>query len=71
MGIEPKKHPMPVQQPSERILNFNEVALGYTEELAVAEAQRCLNCKNMPCVSGCPVNISIPHFISEIKQRNF
>ncbi len=71
MGIEPKKHPMPVQQPSERILNFKEVALGYTEELAVAEAHRCLNCKNMPCVSGCPVNVSIPHFISEIKQRNF
>lgn len=71
MGIEPKKHSMPVQQPSQRIHNFNEVALGYTEELAVAEARRCLNCKNMPCVNGCPVNISIPHFIAEIKQHNF
>ncbi|MDE7439053.1 MAG: NADPH-dependent glutamate synthase [Clostridia bacterium] len=71
MGIQPKKNIMPVQDPSERIHNFNEVALGYREELAVAEAQRCLNCKNRPCVEGCPINISIPDFISEIRNGNF
>ncbi len=71
MGIQPKKNNMPMQEPSKRIHNFDEVALGYTEQLAVAEAQRCLNCKNKPCVMGCPVNISIPDFISEIKNGNF
>ena len=71
MGIQPKKNIMPMQEPSKRIHNFNEVALGYNDELAVAEAQRCLNCKNKPCVSGCPVNISIPDFITEIKNSNF
>ena len=71
MGIQPKKNTMPMQAPLDRIHNFNEVALGYTEEIAVAEAQRCLNCKNAPCVNGCPVNISIPDFIAEIKSGNF
>ncbi len=71
MAIDPKKHEMPVQSPEVRAHNFNEVALGYTEEIAVAEASRCLNCKNRPCVSGCPVNISIPDFISCIKQKDF
>ena len=71
MRIQPKKNIMPMQEPSARIYNFDEVALGYTAELSVAEAQRCLNCKNKPCVAGCPVNISIPDFISEIKNRNF
>lgn len=71
MGIQTKKNIMPMQEASERIHNFNEVALGYTEELAVSEAQRCFNCKNKPCVDGCPVNISIPDFISEIKRKNF
>ena len=71
MGIQPKRNAMPMQQPSERIRNFSEVALGYTEEIAVSEAQRCLNCKNKPCIDGCPVNISIPDFILEIKNRNF
>ena len=71
MGIQQKKNIMPMQQPSKRIRNFNEVALGYTEDIAVSEAQRCLNCKNKPCVDGCPVNISIPDFITEIKNRNF
>ena len=51
---------MPSQDPNVRNKNFEEVALGYTEEMALDEAQRCLNCKNMPCVSGCPVNIHIP-----------
>ncbi len=71
MAIVPKKHEMPTQAPEVRARNFDEVALGYTEEVAIAEAQRCLNCKNMPCVTGCPVNIKIPDFISEIKTGNF
>lgn len=62
---------MPEQQPNIRNKNFDEVALGYTAELAVEEAQRCLNCKNMPCVSGCPVNVNIPKFIEEIAKGNF
>ncbi|MBR3358474.1 MAG: NADPH-dependent glutamate synthase [Solobacterium sp.] len=71
MAINPKKHEMPTQEASVRAHNFNEVALGYTEEIAVAEAQRCLNCKNQPCVAGCPVNIHIPEFIAQIKTGNF
>ena len=71
MALQPKKHQMPVQEPTVRARNFNEVALGYTQEIAVAEAQRCLNCKNKPCVEGCPVNISIPEFITKIKQSDF
>ena len=71
MAIIPKKHPMPVQQPKVRARNFEEVALGYDEKTAVAEAQRCLNCKNMPCVNGCPVNISIPSFINKVKEGKF
>lgn len=71
MAIEPKKHEMPTQDAKERACNFNEVALGYTKEIAVEEANRCLNCKNRPCVSGCPVNIEIPDFISHIKEGDF
>ena len=71
MAINPKKHEMPTQEPLVRAHNFNEVALGYTEEIAIAEAQRCLNCKNQPCVNGCPVNIHIPDFISKIKEGDF
>ena len=55
-----QKTPMPVQEPEVRSRNFDEVALGYTEEQAVSEAQRCLNCRNKPCVGGCPVSINIP-----------
>ena len=62
---------MPVQDAKVRARNFKEVALGYTPEIAVAEAQRCLNCKNRPCVEGCPVNISIPEFISKVKESDF
>ncbi|MBQ6004404.1 MAG: NADPH-dependent glutamate synthase [Clostridia bacterium] len=62
---------MPSQAPEIRAHNFSEVALGYDEETAVSEAMRCLNCKNRPCVSGCPVNISIPEFISRIKERDY
>lgn len=71
MALDPKKHAMPTQEPQVRAHNFEEVALGYTKEIAVAEANRCLNCKNRPCVQGCPVNINIPDFIAEIKKENF
>ncbi len=71
MAINPKKHEMPAQDPQVRAHNFDEVALGYTEELAVDEAKRCLNCKNKPCIAGCPVNIDIPGFISHIKCGEF
>lgn len=71
MAINPKKHEMPVQNAGERARNFEEVALGYTPEIAVDEAQRCLNCKNRPCVEGCPVNINIPDFISRVKDGDF
>ena len=71
MAIDPKKHEMPTQEPKVRAHNFNEVALGYTASVAVEEAKRCLNCKNRPCVNGCPVNIQIPDFISRIKEGDF
>ena len=71
MPIIPKKHEMPTQAPEVRARNFNEVALGYTAEIAVEEAQRCLNCKNRPCVSGCPVNVNIPDFIAQIAKGDF
>ncbi|MBQ4354548.1 MAG: NADPH-dependent glutamate synthase [Clostridia bacterium] len=71
MAINPKKHEMPTQKPDVRAHNFDEVAVGYTEETAVAEAMRCLNCKNKPCVNGCPVNIRIPDFIRKICERDF
>ena len=71
MAIEPKKHEMPTQDAKARACNFNEVALGYTAEIAVDEANRCLNCKNKPCISGCPVNIEIPDFIDHIKKGDF
>jgi glutamate synthase (NADPH/NADH) small chain len=66
-----KKNEMPVQDPNVRNHNFQEVALGYTEEQAVDEANRCLNCKNRPCVSKCPVAIDIPEFIAKIRERDF
>ena len=66
-----QKNPMPTQDPAVRAHNFSEVATGYTEEIAMDEAMRCLNCKNMPCVSGCPVNIHIPEFIAKIKEGDF
>ena len=71
MAIIPEKHKMPVQAPEVRAHNFDEVALGYGEMTAVAEANRCLNCKNRPCVNGGPVIIAIPDFISEVKMGNF
>lgn len=66
-----KRNPMPTQEASVRAHNFEEVALGYTEETAIDEAMRCLNCKNMPCVEGCPVKIHIPAFINKIKEGDF
>jgi len=66
-----KKNEMPSQAPEIRRNNYNEVALGYTEAMAIDEATRCLNCKNMPCVSGCPVNIAIPHFIQKVAEGDF
>ncbi len=66
-----KKHEMPSQQPLVRAKNFDEVALGYTAEIAVAEASRCLNCKKPLCVSGCPVNINIPSFVTKIAAGDF
>ncbi|MBQ2509470.1 MAG: NADPH-dependent glutamate synthase [Erysipelotrichaceae bacterium] len=71
MAIVPNKNPMPTQAPEVRAHNFNEVALGYTEETAINEANRCLNCKNQPCVAGCPVNIHIPEFIAQVKEGKF
>ena len=65
------KNPMPTQLPEIRNKNFSEVALGYTAEMAIDEAKRCLNCKNKPCVSGCPVKINIPAFIKEVAEGNF
>ena len=65
------KNEMPTQDPKVRGRNFEEVALGYTEETALDEAARCLNCKTMPCVQGCPVKIHIPEFISKIKEGDF
>ena len=71
MAMEEKKHEMPTQEPDVRAHNFDEVALGYSEETALAEASRCLNCKNMPCTTGCPVNIRIPEFIKKIKEKDY
>lgn len=70
-NMSPEKNVMPSQAPDIRNKNFSEVALGYSEETAIDEAKRCLNCKNMPCVSGCPVKIHIPEFIKEVADGNF
>jgi len=69
--IKKEAVPMPKQDPKERGHNFNEVALGYTEEQAVAEAERCLQCAKAPCVDGCPVEVDIPAFIQLIRERKF
>ena len=71
MAINPIKHEMPTQDPKVRAHNFKEVALGYDEQTVLEEASRCLNCVNKPCVSGCPVNISIPEFIAKIKEKDY
>ncbi len=69
-NMSPKKNEMPAQAPDVRNKNFDEVALGYTLQLAEDEAERCLNCKHKPCVNGCPVQIDIPGFISKIKEKD-
>ena len=70
-NMDPKKCPMPSQEPNVRNKNFKEVALGYTVEMAVNEAKRCLQCKNHPCRSGCPVEIDIPGFIKHVAEGDF
>lgn len=70
-NMSPKKVAMPEQDPNVRNKNFKEVALGYTPEMAMEEATRCLNCKNKPCVSGCPVNVRIPEFIEKVAAGDF
>ena len=70
-NMDPKKCPMPTQDPNVRNKNFQEVALGYTAEMAVNEAKRCLNCPKKPCVDGCPVSIKIPEFIQKIAAEDF
>ena len=70
-NMNPLKCPMPAQDPEVRNGNFEEVALGYTAEMAVEEAKRCIACKNRPCVSACPVNIKIPEFIAKVAEEDF
>lgn len=70
-NMNPLKNPMPSQEPEVRNKNFKEVTLGYTAEMAIDEAKRCLNCKNKPCVAGCPVNIAIPDFIAKVADGDF
>jgi glutamate synthase (NADPH) small chain len=71
MALSLKKHKMPEQDPKVRAHNFDEVSLGYDEETAVSEAERCLNCKVPQCRKGCPVQVDIPAFIAKIKERDF
>lgn len=71
MNMSKVKNPMPTQEPEVRAKNFDEVALGYTEEQARAEAERCLHCKNKPCRSGCPVGIDIPEFIGKVARGDY
>jgi len=70
LNIAPKRLPVPEQSPEERIKNFNDVVIGYSIEEAVAESSRCLQCKNAPCIKGCPVSINIPAFLKAIREKN-
>ena len=69
-NMSPKKNPIPEQDPNVRNKNFEEVALGYTVEMAVDEANRCLNCPRPACMSGCPVNVKIPQFIAHPQRAH-
>jgi glutamate synthase (NADPH/NADH) small chain len=71
MSVRKTKHEMPEQPPKERIKNFKEVPFGYSKEVAIEEAKRCLQCKNKPCMNGCPVEIDIPGFINCVAQGDF
>ena len=70
-NMDPKKAPMPAQDPNVRNKNFSEVCTGYSEETALSEAARCLNCKNRPCVAACPVSVKIPDFIAKVAEGDF
>lgn len=70
-NMQPNKTPMTEQEPAVRARNFKEVASGYTPEEAINEAKRCLNCKNRPCMTGCPVSVRIPEFIAQVAEGNF
>ena len=70
-NLSPTKNPMPVQDPLVRNHNFTEVALGYSEETALNEAERCLHCANHPCTQKCPVSVNIPEFIQKIKEKDY
>ena len=69
-NMKMEKNPMPEQEPLVRNKNFDEVALGYTPEMAIDEAKRCLNCHNMPCRTGCPVSVRIPEFIANVAEQD-
>ncbi|HHX51705.1 MAG TPA: NAD(P)-binding protein, partial [Clostridia bacterium] len=71
MPLIKEKTPMPAQDAKERVRNFNEVALGYSEEDALQEAERCISCRKPACRRGCPVEIDIPAFIGRIKEKDF
>ncbi|MDO9546973.1 MAG: hypothetical protein Q7J07_09545, partial [Pelolinea sp.] len=64
------RHQMPAQKPEDRVANFNEVNLGYSTEIALEEAQRCLQCKDAPCSKSCPVHVNIPEFLLKIVERD-
>ena len=70
-NMRPTKVAMPEQASDVRNKNFKEVSLGYTEEMAIEEASRCLNCRHKPCVSGCPVNVRIPEFVAQVAKGDF
>lgn len=70
-NMDPKKHPMPSQDPLVRNKNFKEVALGYDEATAIEEAKRCIGCKHKPCVTGCPVAVDIPAFVALVAEGKF
>src|SRR6056297_832118 len=70
MSLQKNKTPMKEQKPEERIKNFKEVPLGYSDQEAIKEAERCLQCEDQPCVDGCPVQVPIPQFIQAVKDGN-